>query len=400
LAASLDAPLNILKNYDYNIKINKDGNDTVNTTVCNRVLSNQIPVTITNNGSVANKYTVQIDGLPKFAKITGLVDNTLSLNPGESKTFIIDIDSTVYRYEHKNKEISVKVASEFGDIEKTTKLSLNFQPCYEHKVVIYDDGNSNKHPLETCANYDYSYDVEIINNGAFKETYKLSLEGSPSTIKLSKNTLTLAPGTRDTVKLLITGPEYSTYYDVKVVATIANGIFESDDTWIKSYDTESCHATTINKDNYRVNYQSQYINIPISNKGLVGNTYIASWNGSNIIDSDNKLVSLNSSKSTNIAFKTSSQGLDENVYTGTLTLRDASGAIYSKDISINLRDKSLLRKGFEYLAFGTICRQISLAEFVVILAIIALIIAFLIIGPHYPYKSATGSRQRLQYLYS
>lgn len=398
LTASLDAALNILKNYDYSVKINNGANNTVGLAVCNRVLSTKIPVTVTNNGTVANKYTVKIDDLPKSAKITGIVDNTFSLNPKESKTFMIDIDSTVYRYEHKDKTVTIKIDSELGDIEKVSKLSLNFQPCYEHQVVIYDGQKTNKNPLETCSKYDYSYDVEVINNGAFKETYKLSLEGAPSSVKLSKNTLTIAPGNRDTVNLLITGPEYNTYYDVKVDATIQNGITESDDTWIKSYDTQNCHMTTLGRDRFNINYQTDTINIPIKNIGLEDNNYIVSWDGSGIVNGDDQLLSLNKSHSAKISLKLQSTGLNESVYTGTVTLRDASGAIYGKDISINLKDKTLFRKAFEYLAFGSICRQASLAELIVILLIIAIIIAFLIIGPHYPYKFSNRFKSKTSVL--
>ena len=386
LTASIDASLNILQNYDYNVTINGDNNQASTLNVCNRVLSTQIPVSITNTGSVANNYTIQIDGLPKFAKLSDLDMNTFNLEPGKTKTFYIDIDSTVYRYEHKSKDVSIKVIPLIGDIVKESKLKLNFLACYEHQVVIYDGSNSQKRPLDTCANYDYSYDVEIINNGAFKETYTLSLEGVPPSIRLSNNKLTIPPGQRDSVKLLITGPDYSTTYNAIVKATISNGLSETDNTWIKSYDTQSCHATSIDKSTFKINYQTQYINIPIKNNGIVENSYIVSWSGSKILSPDDKILTLNSSEYQKVALQIRSSGFNESSYKGTVKIQDTSGATYNQDITIQLKDKSGIRKTFEYLAFGNTCKQFSLYQLAAILLVIVLIIIFLVKGPHYPYN--------------
>jgi len=386
LTASINAPLNILQNYDYNFTVNNDNNQAVAMNVCNKLYSTKIPISITNTGSVANNYTIKISGLPKFAKITDLDVNTINLESEQTKIFYIDVDSQVYRYEKKSKELSIIVVPSIGDIVKETKVKLNFAPCYEHEVVIYDGGTTEKNPLKTCSSYDYNYDVEVINKGSFKETYILSLEGAPSTIQLSKNQLTIDPGQRDSVKLLITGPEYNTEYNVQVKATISNGISESDNTWIKSYNTQSCHETIVDKNTFKINYQTPYINIPIQNKGIVENSYIISWNGSKIIESNNKLLTLNSSDSKKVALNIQSSDLNESSYTGTIIIQDTSGATYSKDIIIQLKDKNIIRKAFEYLAFGNTCKQVSLYQIVAILLVIMLIIIFLIKGPHYSYN--------------
>ncbi len=386
LTASIDAQLNILQDYDYIFAVNNDNNNVVGTNVCNRVLTTQIPVSITNTGSIANNYTIQIDDLPKFAKVVGLDYEIINLKPGERKSFYIDVDATVYRYEHKSKEVTLKVIPEIGDIVKETQLNLNFLPCYEHEVVIYDGKNSARKPLETCSNKEYTYDIEIINNGAFKETYILALDGAPSTIKLSKNKITVAPGQRDTVKLLIRGPEYNTDYNIQVKATTSNGLIESDNTWIKSYDTQTCHTTIIGKNNYKVNYQTQYINVPIENTGMVDNAYIVSWDGSSIISADDYLLSLNKSQDNKIALKIHSRNKNESTYNGIIVVQEASGASYSKEITVTLKDKSAARKVFEYLAFGTVCRQFSLYQIIAILAVILLTIGFIIKGPHYQYN--------------
>jgi len=391
LSASLSAPLNIVRNYDYDLMINNDGNNTVKKGICNRMSSTQVPVVITNKGSVANNYTIQVSGLPKNAKLVNLNDLTVNLAPGQSKTFYIDVDSTVYRFENKNNVVTVKVVSALGDIDKESKLTLNFMSCYEHQIIKYDYGNSQKYPLRTCQDIDYGYDIKIENKGSFLENYTLSLftsEGNvPSTIKLSKTSMTLQPGTSDMTRLLITGPATNEDYDIKLKVTSGIGISEYADVYIKSYDEQSCHATAISKSEYRVNYQTPIINIPIKNNGLVDNAYIISWSGSDIVDAQNViLLNVNRSQKGNIALNINSWNKNESIYQGKLTVREASGAKYTQDIHVQLKDKSVIRKTFEYLAFGNTCRQFSLYEMIAILLTILLIIIFLIVGPHYPYK--------------
>ena len=71
LKASLDAPLNILQDYDYTLRINgaeSEGNTDMQ--VCNRMSSKTVPVSITNDGSVSNTYTIQFDGLPRNCMVS------------------------------------------------------------------------------------------------------------------------------------------------------------------------------------------------------------------------------------------------------------------------------------------------------------------------------------------
>jgi hypothetical protein len=284
LTASMDAQLNIIRNYDYELKINNEVSDAVGLQVCNRVYTTKIPVTITNNGSVANTYTIETDNLPKFAKVE-LDDMTINLSPKKSKTFYITIDSSNFRYEQKSKDFTITINPALGDMVKKSRIALNFMPCYEHQVIIYDsDDNSRRNALKTCGDYDYSYDVDIINTGLFTQIYTLSLEGVPSTVKLSKDTVQVDAGQKKTVQLFINGPEYNGLYNIKVVATASNGLSESDHTWIKSYDAQTCHATVIGKSKYKINYQTKDITVPIKNKGIVDNYYLVSWDGSNIVD--------------------------------------------------------------------------------------------------------------------
>ena len=387
LTANADAILNIARNYTYDVQIGGKTDSYVGFDVCNRVLDTQIPVIIKNTGSVANNYTLQFKDLPKYAKVNGLDSNVLSLKPSESKYFTIDIDSTMYRYEHKTLSPSLTITPLYGDIIQTKGVTLNFLSCYEPVVTIVKADNSEKNPLQSCSGYMYNYDVVVSNNGRYKENMLLSLDGNPSSVSLSKYNISVLPGKNITVKLSAIGPEYNTVYDIKVTATLSNSITSSDSLWMKSYDESSCHLINVDNTNYRVNYQTTTLDVALTNKGVADGDYVVSWNGSRLIQLDDTQITLNKSQTTTLSLKVNSYNLSQGAYKGNLVIESSdSNAAYSQPITVTLKDKTFFTKAFEYLFFGTVCRQFSLYEMVAILAVIILIIIFMIVGPKYPYN--------------
>jgi len=396
LTASISTPLNILQNYDYDIRFNGDINDTVSAWVCNRMYSTQFPVTITNKGAVGNNYTIDFKDLPRFAKVVGIDGNRFSLNPQESKTFIIDVDSTSYRLEYKTFKSIITVTSQFGDIVKSKNIAINLMPCYEHKVSIDKMGNIEKHPLETCSGYIYTYNTNIANNGRYKENITISLDTNVTSASLSKNKTTIDPGKSDSVKLILIGPESNGLYSIDVNAKLGNGIPESDTLWIKAYDQASCHKIDIDKTQYSVNYQTQNIIVKLTDKGIVGGKYIATWNGSRILGLDDTELDMNVSEPEKIIFNVNSKNMSEGYYTGKLIIKNTdSNAVYAEDMTVRLKDKSILVKSFEYLAYDGVCRQFSMYGLLAILLVILLIILFLIKGPKYPYKFSNRLKAKI-----
>jgi hypothetical protein len=390
LTAPIIAQINILQNYDYEIKVNNEiENNSYNITniqVCNRISSKLIPISITNEGSVSNEYAIDISNLPKNAKILGIENNKLIINPSETKTFNIEIDSTNYRSETKDKKVTITIIPKLGNINKKVTINLNFMPCYEHEIIVYDYENSKRNPLRTCEDYDYSYNINLINRGLFKEKYTLTLVNTSSEFKLSEDTVSLSPKDNAIIKLLITGPKDNDYHNIILKITSEEEINEYENIWIKSYDSQSCHNTLIKKTQYNINYDTKYIKIPLVNKGIVENKYLITWNGSKIINSDIILTTINKSKSQNIILKLNSSNKEEGTYDGDIIVQTATGSKYIQEINIKLKDKSIIRKAFEYLAFGNTCKNVSLYSVFVILILIILIIAILIRGPNYPYK--------------
>ena len=118
------------------------------------------------------------------------------------------------------------------------------------------------------------------------------------------------------MKLILIGPESNGLYSIDVNAKLGNGIPESDTLWIKAYDQASCHKIDIDKTQYSVNYQTQNIIVKLTDKGIVGGKYIATWNGSRILGLDDTELDMNVSEPEKIIFNVNSKNMSEGYYTG------------------------------------------------------------------------------------
>jgi len=399
LEATTSASINVLKNYDYDIIVNNDQSQTNNSirqnvNVCNRLLNYQIPISISNHG-VANTFKIEAKGLPKYAKISGIGDDgKFSLDAGQTKTFYIDIETDMYNMQYKSLDADLIVKPELGDIVKTKSITLNLEPCYEHTINISDDSkysqafrpNSEKYPLDTCSGRFYDFDVQVTNNGLFTEDMTLFTEGVPSQFSLSTNNIAINPQESKNIKLFIIGPNNNIKYNAKVVAKLSNGLYALDNLWVQAYDNTQCHLVKFEDSKFRINYQTTQVLVNVKNLGIVDSTYDVEWNGSSIITPSNDILTLNKSDD-KIILLIKSANSSQGTYSGTLALIDhESGTRYSQDISIKLKDKSFITKAFEYLAFGSACRQLSIWLIAAILVVCILIIIFIMVGPNYPYK--------------
>jgi hypothetical protein len=399
LDATISSNLNVLSDYAFDVYINgKNVDDALYRQAldtCNRVWVTEFPVTVKNNG-IDNTFTIMPDGLPKFASIVGIDDNNykFSLARGESKTFYIIVDSHEFRKEYKGYDFSLTIKPQIGDALERN-LRINLQPCYEHTITINDESTKEK-PIEVCSEGFYDYDVEVKNNGIYAENIKLSIEGAPSGVDLSRYSVNVNPGESQTVKLYIQGPESNYLYDIKIVAELSNQLTESDDIWIQAHDKQTCHKVEFKKSNYNINYDNSYIEVPVKSAGLYPDYYDLSLNDTSLLSLEDDRIFINDS--TKIRINVNSLDMPEGKYNVRLTAEHVSGADYSEDLVITLKDKSPIRKAFEYFFFGTQCRQISFWQVIAILLLCILIVVFMVVGPHYPYKLSNRIKQKLPIL--
>jgi hypothetical protein len=404
LDAKITARLDIKKDYDYTIVVdNVLDSDNISyrqsIDACNKVYVQSVPVTITNNG-VANNFTLETKNLPKYVSIWGIDDSEMkfSLAKGQSKTFYLNTDIHDFINEYKGYDFSLIFKPALGDIVKTKNLRINTRPCYDPVVDIVVD-NTKDDPLKICSGEQYDYDIKISNNGIFTEKLLLHLEGQSEGMKLSTQELTVAPQDAKIITLNVKAPENNELYDVKAFATLSNGLYVQDNVWMQSYTMYNCHLLEFGKDDFRINYDTQYIDVPIKNAGIIPGEYKIALADSELFSLENKIVTIDAGASENIRLNIDSVNKTERIYYANLTITDmSSDTSYYQSVEVTLKDKSVFRKAFEFFAFGTMCRQISMWELVAILIICVLIIFFMIKGPHYPYKLGNRIKQKLPIL--
>jgi hypothetical protein len=382
LEASVSKTLSIAADNNYEVLMDGFFNNTAQ--VCNRVWETSIPITIHNNG-IDNEFTVEFKGLPEY--IYANYPKTFFLERGASKTIYLIVNSQDFRSEHKKQNIDFSVRPKYG-LPIDEHLSILLQPCYEHSIMIEKAQNSEDNPFMSCSGSDYSYDFLVSNNGLYTENILLSLEGNPSGFALSQGSVKLSPGEVRRLTLTFTGPESNYLYDVRINARLKNSIVAHDDLWVQAYDTNSCYAVSLKNKVYNINYDSDSIKLRLENNGLIsaGGVYDLSIIGIKFAHFSDDIIILNSTYS-NIALQLDTSNISEGTYNGKLMIEELySGASYTQDISIRLKDKSFIRKTFEFFFYGTACRQGSFYEFVAIMLVCILIVIFMIIGPHYPYK--------------
>lgn len=399
LDATIKSSIYIISDYSFDVNIDKQNIDNTSyrqsLDVCNRVWNKEFPVTVKNNG-VDNTFTLLLDDFPGFASIKGIDDNKyrFSLARGESKTFYIVVDAHEFRTESAGHDFSLTIKPKLGDVVKKN-LRINLESCYEHSISINDE-STKKEPIDVCSEGFYEYDVEIKNNGAYSENIKLSVQGAPSNIDLSKYNVKINAGESENIKLYIQGPESNYIYNIIVVAELNNQLIESDDIWIQAYDKDTCHNTQFKKSKYQINYDNTFIEVPVKRTGLYSDYYDLVLNNTTLLSIEENRIFIN--ESSIIRINVNSKDIPEGTYNVKLTAEHVSGASYDNDLIITLKDKSPVRKAFEYFFFGSQCRQISFWQIIAIILLCVLIILFMVIGPHYPYKLHNRIKQKLPIL--
>lgn len=390
LEANYEEILKIIPDYDFIFYINEEASDFYNLETCNRVWNTQIPIKITNNG-IDNTFTIIPNKFPKFVKIS---ETKFNLARGESKIVYLNIDTHNYRNEINNYDFSIIIKPKTGNqIQKNIRLTT--KPCFEHTIQIIDE-STEKNPIKTCAEGFYEYDVKITNKGIYSENIKLYVSNAPSGVDLSEYNINLNPDETKNVKLYIQGPNTNYLYNIKVNAELTNQLSESDNIWMQAYDKEKCHEVEFKKSNYRINYDTKYIELPVTSKGLYQDYYDLYLNDTKLLGlEETNLFIGNSSK---IKINVYSKDVPEGEYFFKIYAEHYSGAKYEYQIKINLKDKSSIRKAFEYFIFGNECKKTSLASIIAIIILVLIIIVFLIKGPNYPYKLKNRVIQKMPVL--
>lgn len=425
--AKIKGRYSIVKDFDYKIMVDSledTGNMSYRQSVdaCNKVYFQEFPITVTNLG-VDNNFTIEARRMPGFMSIKGIDDseNKFMLAKGQSKTFYINTDLHEFNKEVKGYDFELSFKPALGDA-KTKNLRINTKQCYDHSVEIMTDtvlnepnglnnpndeiksssqsqGINKENPLKICSGEIYEYNVRINNNGIFDESLMLKLENNPEWITLSKDQIILAPGESKDLVLKIRASESNELYSIKASATLRNGLYAYDTVWIKAYSMHECHLIEFQKADFRINFDDKFIEVPIRNSGIMPSNYKVSLERTEMFSLSDDLLKISQGNNAVVRININQDNKSEGTYYANLTITDTiSDSSYYKPVKVVLKDKSSIRKGFEFLAFGNACRQFSLIEVFAIIIICILIILFMIKGPHYPYKISNRIKQKMPIL--
>jgi hypothetical protein len=389
LQTSATSILHILPDYDYGVQIYDPSqpsnyNSGNNFDVCNRLSYTPLAVKITNKG-IANNFTISTKDLPQWISIS---EKNFNLARGESKIIYLGAYTAKFDRETNSYGFDVTVQPTIGFLN-TQHVTVNLKPCYDHSVTIVGmDKNSKSNPVKVCEDSLYGYDVAVSNTGIKDQIVNLSLADAPSDFSLSSQNVFVQAGETKNVKLYLIGPANNRLLNPKIYASLESGFIAFDDMWIQSYDSESCHNIMFKNSVFHVNYDAKEITAKIVDKSVEPGNYSIDWKGSFIADLKTTNLHVDATgKTYSIPLSLNTQNMSQGTYNGTLIIKhDASRTTYMQDVQIILKDKSCVQKSFEFLAFGTPCRQVSLYLIIAIIIVILVIIGILIWGPKYPYK--------------
>ncbi len=226
-----------------------------------------IPITIENQGTADNSYSLTVDG-PDWANLEH--DKVEIASGGESTINLVLFPD--YRVAG-NFEIKITAISKVGDVVNQIIIDTNVQTCHSTDLKI------SKHEEKMCATASRSYDVSLMNTGNFTEHYALTVEG-PDWANLDESFIDLDAG--ETKKLILsvspplTAPEL--WHTIKIRAQSQDSCqtTDEDQITITIVSKTGCFGvkTTAQLKDVEVMYgEGALVPVTIENKGSEESTY-------------------------------------------------------------------------------------------------------------------------------
>ncbi len=305
--------------YDFSITTERD---LVNT--CEHT-QETIDVTISNSGSTANEYSLNIDG-PLWAN---LERNTLIINPNSqaTTTLVLNPDYGV----EGSFELDMSVQPDKGEVVAHHYFDVNIRKC--HGVTL----NIEKAEDKMCNSLQNTYAVSVINTGDYPKEYYFAIDG-PQWATLDKNTATLGIGEEEQLTLTV-NPTFDTpeaAYSIKVqaIAKDSSQVASTDKIDITTVSKDECYKAVLGIDQKKIDvYYDSTATLPIviENKGAYTTSYDLGLSGtaSNFVYLNPATVEVN-------------PGQSEIVYLYIAPSGQIKNGDYSVTVSARLSDSSVM----------------------------------------------------------
>jgi hypothetical protein len=356
LSARLNHDLFINPGYDFSVSGDFDLG------IC-RYDKISIPYTISNDGLVANNYSISLQNRPNYAELTL---DYLFLEPGESGTFHI-----LFNPNQKSlaKNFSLIVVSDLGDLEVVRDVSVFLDDCYDISLSILSPDSFN-----FCqGTHDLS--VLLVNNGPYVES--LSLETNTPLAYLSTSSVTLNPGEDLLLDLFISAEEFvgDIFFDVRAISERDLSINWSDSITLNFASERDC--SRIDFQRRSVIYSRVYedvVNVWVKNGGVEGDEFKISYQGSPFLNLTENLTFIEAGDSFLVVLnKTFEPELD--VYYFDLNFTSSSGEVYSNTFKLVITTTPFFEEVFDYAQKNT-CFFFALIIFVITLLFLLSLLVF------------------------
>ena len=270
---SLPLSLNVDACYDFTLSFR--GN--TNYSMCDRSYV-VIPLNLRNDGTTLNSYGVNLEG-PVWARIE---NNNFVLRDKEARSFNL-IFAPTYGV-NGDYNVRLTVTPERGDKKFVTVFDVKVKKCHSVDVEFTEESS------DACKDVQSKFEAVITNNGEYKKTYKVEVNGPPWIGFNERDSLiTLDPGQQRKVVLTAVPGDDAREGDY----IISLGAVATDDSAETAYDldelglnvkpTGECFKTSASSEyeNLVVYYDSSVI-IPVEvrNEGTKKSDYVLSLSGS------------------------------------------------------------------------------------------------------------------------
>ena len=274
---ALSHPIYVRDCYDYSLVALNDVNH-----VC-PCGSQSFSFQITNNGDFADTYLLSVDGSAPGPIV--LSESTLSVNPGETRSFSAFIEADCESLGEY--EFTVSATPTSGRSVKSASSNLIVDACYDFRV------NSERDSISLCELSQDTVSIDIINDGSTTNDFVFDLDG-PAWANLDKNSLSVSPESTGVVNLAIS-PDYGVQgvFEVRFVATPEMGNVEALN--IFSVAVNKCHGVVVDvektADTLCNSLENSY-NINVVNTGEFSKEYFLELNGPEWASLDKRSLSL------------------------------------------------------------------------------------------------------------
>lgn len=326
----------------------------------------EIPITIINEATVSNGYTIELIDAPKFVSLDR---KHVDVGASSEKMFALFVEPG--KKQSGDYSFTVRMGSDIGDTVIEKRVNLSVSDCYKLSVTILGDENPN-----VCSG-EKVFTAIIKNEGSFTEEIKLYPYYDVQRIGvLSDDLFELDAGEEKKINITLDIPEdLDKEFSVFLTAKELNNVNKEwkDSITIKPHNNYDCTKTQLSNSKVYARYTDSQAILKIKNTGFVGSEYILFLEGEDKLELSEDVVYLSAGEEKQVVLNIDKEAETEDNFFYLKIISEKNGEVYEYDFELALSDNPIYEKIYAYSITST-CKTVG--SILVILLIIALIVLF------------------------